>query len=144
MRTLSWTARLACAQTLWSVRKSALAAPILRATSESTRPSADKDAPRYTMDSLCLTSAPSRVRIFFHPDRKRIRRHERSAAAHDHGDAQHKICVPNRTHIVTARTHPGAPRGAHQAIPSLRWLRRPRDAAGGERHPGPIQPLRTR
>ena len=63
MRTLSLTARLACAHAFWSVRKSALAAPILRATSESTCTSADKDAPRYTMDSFCLTSAPSRVRI---------------------------------------------------------------------------------
>ena len=36
MRTLSLTARLACAHTLWSARKSALAAPILRATSART------------------------------------------------------------------------------------------------------------
>ena len=63
MRTLSLTGRLACAHTLWSVRKSARAAPILRATSESMRPSADKDAPRYKMDSFCLMSPPSRVRI---------------------------------------------------------------------------------
>ena len=40
--------------------------------------------------------------VFFPPSK---RRHERSAAAHDYGDAPHRICIPTRTHIARMRAH---------------------------------------
>ena len=50
-----------CRHTLDNDRKSQLAAPIRRASSRSTRPSSDINAPRYTISPLALIICPAAV-----------------------------------------------------------------------------------